>query len=164
MVKKYGWYSLILLFLILGRIFVVPLLVTNENSSYVRIVRYQVLRDYPYYEIIQGKDMDSAMKVSGYPMETIIALDGLLTNSFNPEKALEAASKKMIETPQASDQGLLENTKVEIWEIYDFYHIKGIFTAILLNVIVILLLSVSLFVLMQQVMENRKAGNKRVAL
>lgn len=164
MVKKYGWYSLILVILILGRIFVVPLLVTNENSSYVRIVRYQVLRDYPYYEIIQGKDRDSAMKISGYPVETIIALDVLLKNSFNLEKANEAASKKVVEIQQSSDKGLLESTKVEIREIYDFYHIKGIFTAMLLNVIVISLLSISLFVLIQNVMENRKAGKKSTAI
>lgn len=161
MVKKYGLYSLILVLLILGRIFIVPLVVSNENSSYVRIVRYQVLRDYPYYEIVQGKDLDSAMKVSGYPLETIIALDALLRNSFNPEKANEAAAKKVAQIPQASEKNLLEGTKKEISEIYDFYHIKGIFTAIILNTIVILSLSVSLFILIENVMDRRKAGHKR---
>lgn len=163
MVKKYGLYSLILVLLILGRVFIVPLVVSNENSSYVRIVRYQVLRDYPYYEIVQGKDLDSAMKVSGYPLKTIIALDALLQNSFNPEKANDAASKKVLEIPQTSEKGLLEGAKKEISEIYDFYHIKGVFTAILLNAVIILALSISFFMFIEGVREKRKAGHKRAA-
>lgn len=161
MVKKYGLYSLVLLFLVLGRIFVVPLVISNENSSYVRIIRYQVLRDYPYHEFIQELDMNSAMKLSGYPMETIVALDVLFENSFNLERANEAASKRMMELTGGLDQGLLESTKTEIAEIFNFYHIKGIFTALLLNLIVILMLGICLFMLVEYLKENRKAGNKR---
>ena len=160
MIKKYGLYSLILVFLILGRIFIFPILVSNENSSYVRIVRYQVLRDYPYYELIQGKDLKSAMEHSGYQIETIVALDVLLKNSFNLERANEAASEEIMEITKELDQGLLETTKAEITEIYDFYHIKGIFTAILLNLVVILMLGISLFMLIQYLKENRKAEKR----
>lgn len=161
MVKKYGLYSLILIFLVLGRIIVVPLLISNENSSYVRIIRYQILRDYPYHEFIQGLDMNSAMKLSGYPMETIVALDVLFKNSFNLERANEAASSRMMEITGGLDQGLLETTKTEIAEIFNFYHIKGIFTALLLNLIVILVLATSLFMKIEHILRNRKAERKR---
>lgn len=160
MVKKYGLYSLILLFLVLGRIIVVPLLISNENSSYVRIIRYQILRDYPYHEFIQELDMNSAMKLSGYPMETIVALDVLFNNSFNLERANEAASSRIMEISGGLDQGLLETTKTEVAEIFNFYHIKGIFTALLLNLIVILVLASSLFVKIEHILKNRKAKRK----
>lgn len=160
MVKKYGLYTLILLFLILGRIFVVPILISNENSSYVRIIRYQVLRDYPYQEFIQELDMNSAMKLSGYSMETIVALDVLFKNSFNLERANEAASSQIVEITGELDQRLLETTKTEIAEIFNFYHIKGIFTALLLNLVVILMLGICLFMLAEYLKENRNAGKK----
>jgi hypothetical protein len=160
-VKKYGLYSLILLFLVLGRIIVVPLLISNENSSYVRIIRYQILRDYPYHEFIQELDMNSAMKLSGYPMETIVALDVLFNNSFNLERANEAASSRIMEITGGLDQGLLETTKTEVAEIFNFYHIKGIFTALLLNLIVILVLATSLFMKIEHILRNRKAERKR---
>jgi len=158
--KKYGLYSFILVFLILGRIFIVPIFVSNDNSSYVRIVRYQVLRDYPYYELIQGKDLNSAMNLSGYPIETIIALDVLLKNSFDLERANEAAPNQIMEISVELDKGLLETTKTEIRDIYDFYHIKGIFTELLLNLIVILMIVITLFMLIEYFKENRKAGEK----
>lgn len=160
MVKKYGLYSLILLFLVLGRILVVPMLISNENSSYVRIIRYQVLRDYPYQEFIQELDMNSAMKLSGYSMETIVALDVLFKNSFNLERANEAASSQIVEIAGELDQRLLETTKTEIAEIFNFYHIKGIFTALLLNLVVILMLGICLFMLAEYLKENRNAGKK----
>ena len=160
MVKKYGLYTLILLFLVLGRILVVPILISNENSSYVRIIRYQVLRDYPYQEFIQELDMNSAMKLSGYSMETIVALDVLFKNSFNLERANEAASSQIVEIAGELDQRLLETTKTEIAEIFNFYHIKGIFTALLLNLVVILMLGICLFMLAEYLKENRNAGKK----
>lgn len=160
MVKKYGLYTLILLFLVLGRILVVPMLISNENSSYVRIIRYQVLRDYPYQEFIQELDMNSAMKLSGYSMETIVALDVLFKNSFNLERANEAASSQIVEIAGELDQRLLETTKTEIAEIFNFYHIKGIFTALLLNLVVILMLGICLFMLAEYLKENRNAGKK----
>lgn len=160
MVKKYGLYSLILLFLVLGRILIVPILISNENSSYVRIIRYQVLRDYPYQEFIQELDMNSAMKLSGYSMETIVALDVLFKNSFNLERANEAASSQIVEITGELDQRLLETTKTEIAEIFNFYHIKGIFTALLLNLVVILMLGICLFMLAEYLKENRNAGKK----
>lgn len=158
--KKYGLYTLILLFLVLGRILVVPMLISNENSSYVRIIRYQVLRDYPYQEFIQELDMNSAMKLSGYSMETIVALDVLFKNSFNLERANEAASSQIVEIAGELDQRLLETTKTEIAEIFNFYHIKGIFTALLLNLVVILMLGICLFMLAEYLKENRNAGKK----
>ena len=161
MVKKYGLYSLVLLFLVLGRIFIIPLLISNENSSYVRIIRYQVLRDYPYHEIIQGKDLKTAMELSGYQVETIIALDVLFENSFNLERANEAASSRIVEITGGLDQGMVETTKTEVAEIFNFYHIKGIFTALLLNLIVILVLATSLFMKIEHILRNRKAERKR---
>jgi len=58
------------------------------------------------------------------------------------------------------DEDLLETTKTEIRDIYDFYHIKGIFTALLLNLVVMLMLGISLLMLIEYLKENRKAGEK----
>jgi len=58
-----------------------------------------------------------------------------LKNSFDLEKANEAASNRIVEISGELDEDLLETTKTEIRDIYDFYHIKGIFTALLLNLL-----------------------------
>lgn len=90
-------------------------------------------------------------------METIVALDVLLKNSFDLGKANEVASNQIVEITKKLDEGLLETTKAEIRDIYDFYHIKGIFTALLLNLIVILMIGIILFMLIEYFKEVKKS-------
>ena len=85
-----------------------------------------------------------------------------MNNSFDLERANEAASNQIVEITKELDKGLLETTKTEIRDIFDFYHIKGIFTALLLNLVVMLMLGISLFMLIEYLKENRKAENRRV--
>lgn len=119
--RKYGLNILALIIVLLTRIAVVPFVLPKEYGAYPRIMSYQILRDYPMYDLVNLRNLESASIRSGYSMETLIAIDLLMKNGLSPLNAIGGIEEEFKEIPMPENfrMELLSDRVLEIHEIYD---------------------------------------------
>lgn len=121
MVKKYRLNIIALLAVILIRILIVPVILPPEYGAYPRIMSYQIRRDYPMYEFVNLKNLETASERSGYTMETLVSLDLLANNNLDVVKAKDGIETELnnLNIPAEFRSDLLILRLDEIYETYD---------------------------------------------
>lgn len=119
--RKYSLNILALIIVLLIRIVIVPFALPKEYGAYPRIMSYQILRDYPMYDLVNLRNLESASIRSGYSMETLIAIDLLMKNGLSPLNAIGGIEEEFKEIPMPENfrMELLSDRVLEIHEIYD---------------------------------------------
>lgn len=119
--KKYGLNIAALIIVMVIRFVVVSAVLPKEYGAYPRIMSYQIRRDYPMYDLVNLRNLESASTRSGYSMETLIAIDLLMKNDLNPMKAQSRIEEEFQEIPMPENfsLNLLPEKILEIHETYD---------------------------------------------
>lgn len=140
MEKKYTLNIAALLLVILIRTLLVPLVMPEEYGSYPRIMSYQIRRDYPMYDLVNLRNLESASLRSGYSMETLIAIDLLMKNHLDPTEAqngIEAEFKEIV----MPDAFKLELMPAKIMEIHTVYSRPARLISILFEITMVIIVS-----------------------
>ena len=145
--RKYGLNITALIIVILIRIMIIPVVLPKEYGAYPRIMSYQMRRDYPMYDLVNLRNLESASVRSGYPMETLIAIDLLMMNQMNPDDAKNSVVEKFEEIPMPQSFNL-EQLPDKITEIYDMYNRSVRLISILFEITMIIILSTIVYYLL----------------
>ena len=159
--RKYGLNILALVIVLLIRIVIVPFVLPKEYGAYPRIMSYQIRRDYPMYDLVNLRNLESASNRSGYSMETLIAIDLLMKNGLSPLHAIGGMEEefKEIPMPESFRMELLSDRVLEIHEIYD-RPVRLI--SILFEVTMVILSATILFYLLFYIDYRRRQKGKRL--
>lgn len=145
--RKYGLNISALIIVMLIRIIVIPVVLPENYEPYTRIMSYQMRRDYPMYDLVNLRNLESASARSGYSMETLIAIDLLMMNSMNPDEAKNGILDEFKEIP-LPQSFKLEQLPDKIVEIYDMYNRPVRLISILFEITMIIILSTMLYYLL----------------
>jgi len=145
--RKYGLNISALIIVLIVRMIVIPVVLPKEYGAYPRIMSYQMRRDYPMYDLVNLRNLESASVRSGYSMETLIAIDLLMMNQMNPDEAKKGIVEefKEIPMPQSFEFELLPD---KIVEIYDTYNRPVRLISILFEMTMIIILSTIVYYLL----------------
>ena len=119
--SKYRLNIIAIVVVIMVRILIVPFVLPKEYGAYPRIMSYQIRRDYPMYEFVNLKNLNTASARSGYTMETLVSLDLLTKNNLDITKAKEGIEQELnhLNVPDDFRNDLLILRLDEIFETYD---------------------------------------------
>jgi len=153
--RKYGLNISALIIVLIIRIIVIPVVLPKEYGAYPRIMSYQMRRDYPMYDLVNLRNLESASIRSGYSMETLIAIDLLMMNQMNPDEAKNDIVEefKEISIPQSFKAEQLPD---KIVEIYDMYNRPVRYISILFEITMIIILSTIVFYLLFYLNHKRR--------
>ncbi|WP_312651055.1 hypothetical protein [Proteiniclasticum sp.] len=165
--RKYKLNIIALLIVILARILIVPAILPREFGAYPRIMSYQIRRDYPMYEFVNLKNLNTASDRSGYTIETLLSLDLLTHNNLDIEKAKAGIDRELeyLNVPADFRSDLLV---LRLDEIYETYNRPVRLISILYEVTLIIIISTLFYYLLyvlnyrrnQENLKHIAAGNK----
>lgn len=153
--RKYGLNMSALIIVILIRIIVIPVVLPEEYGSYPRIMSYQMRRDYPMYDLVNLRNLESASLRSGYSMETLIAIDLLMLNGMNPNEAKNGIFQEFDEIPMPQSFKL-EQLPDRIDEIHSVYNRPVRLISILFEITMMIILSTMLYYLLFYLNHKKK--------
>ncbi|HSR03261.1 MAG TPA: hypothetical protein VLM88_01560 [Proteiniclasticum sp.] len=153
--RKYGLNISALIFVLIIRIIVIPVVLPEEFGAYPRIMSYQMRRDYPMYDLVNLRNLESASIRSGYSMETLIAIDLLMMNQMNPDEAINGIEDEFKEIPMPQSFKM-EQLPDKIVEVYDMYNRPVRFISILFEITMIIILSTIVFYLLFYLYHKKK--------
>jgi len=153
--RKYSLNISALIFVLIIRIIVIPVVLPKEFGAYPRIMSYQMRRDYPMYDLVNLRNLESASIRSGYSMETLIAIDLLMMNQMNPDEAINGIVEEFNEIPMPQSFKV-KQLPDKIVEIYDMYDRPVRYISILFEITMIIILSTIVFYLLFYLNHKRR--------
>jgi len=153
--RKYSLNISALIFVLIIRIIVIPVVLPKEFGAYPRIMSYQMRRDYPMYDLVNLRNLESASIRSGYSMETLIAIDLLMMNQMNPDEAKNGIVEEFKEIPMPQSFKV-EQLPDKIVEVYDMYNRPVRIISILFEITMIIILSTIVFYLLFYLNHKRR--------
>ena len=153
--RKYSLNISALIFVLIIRIIVIPVVLPKEFGAYPRIMSYQMRRDYPMYDLVNLRNLESASIRSGYSMETLIAIDLLMMNQMNPDEAINGIVEEFNEIPMPQSFKV-KQLPDKIVEVYDMYNRPVRIISILFEITMIIILSTIVFYLLFYLNHKRR--------
>ncbi len=142
--KRYGLNIAAIILVLLVRMLVVPVVLPKEYGAFHRIMSNEIRKDYPMYDLVNIKNLQSASARSGYSMEILIAIDLLMANQMDPNEA-QAGIEDAFNDISVPESFKLEQMPDKIMEIYDTYNLPSKWISTLFEIIMVILSSTILY-------------------
>ncbi|MFH5836069.1 hypothetical protein ACHAL6_08315 [Proteiniclasticum sp. C24MP] len=164
--RKYGLNIAALIIMMIVRMIIVPAVLPKEYGAYPRIMSYQIRRDYPMYDLVNLRNLESASVRSGYSMETLIAIDLLMKNQMDPLKAQNSIEEEFEEIPMP-ETFKMELLPDKISEVHQTYDRPVRLIAILFEITMVIILATILYYVLfyfdhKRRIQQEKRFNERI--